>query len=430
MKWIRGQKVKVQELIKQSQLIIGTSINMQVHTALDMVCFGVNEADQIVDDRYFIFYNQLCAPEGSIQKLKEVGAENSRFLIDFSKLPSTIKKIVIAVAIDGNVTMGNMKQGELRLYEGSQEIGVFAFEGTEYQKEKALILAEIYEKDHLWRMNFIARGFDGGLSVLLKHYGGEENDVQPTSIAQVTPTKSETKKVSLTKAEEVQKIVLEKSPYLIDLTKKATVSLEKKGLLEEIARVALVIDRSGSMNHQYRNGDVQKIFDRVLPLALMFDDDRELDVWTFADEYRRLTSITIDNIKDYVETEAGGWKRWNVGGCNNEVPVLRDVINTYKTSKVPAYVIFISDGGVHNSAKIKQMIIEASAYPIFWQFVGIGGKNYGILEKLDTIENRIVDNVNFFSLDNIKQLSDEALYNKLLNEFPLWIKAARQKHII
>ncbi|QEH71000.1 VWA domain-containing protein [Cellulosilyticum sp. WCF-2] len=30
----------------------------------------------------------------------------------------------------------------------------------------------------------------------------------------------------------------------------------------------------------------------------------------------------------------------------------------------------------------------------------------------------------------MNQLSDEALYNKLLNEFPMWIKVARQKHMI
>lgn len=432
MKFIRGQKVKVADLIGDSRLVISTYIEMNTKTELDMVCFGVNEKDQIADDRYFIFYNQLCAPEGSIQKIKEIGSENSRFLIDFSKLPSTIKKIVVAVAVDGELCMSHMKQGSFSLLEENREIGKFTFEGTDYQAEKALILVEIYEKDGVWRINFIGRGFNGGLSTLLKSYGGEENEANGVNEVkkQVAQNKPPTSRVSLSKIEEVQKIVLEKSPYLIDLAKKAAVSLEKKGLLEEVARVALVIDKSGSMNHQYKNGDVQKIFDRILPLALMFDDDKELDVWTFADEYRRLTSITVDNIKDYVETEAGGWRKWNVGGCNNEVSVLRDVIHTYQESRVPAYVIFISDGGVRNSAKIKQMIIEASVYPIFWQFLGIGGKNYGVLEKLDTLANRLVDNANFFSLDRIDQMSDETLYNQLLNEFPMWLKVAKQKKIV
>ncbi|KJR46304.1 tellurium resistance protein [Desulfosporosinus sp. I2] len=55
---------------------------------------------------------------------------------------------------------------------------------------------------------------------------------------------------------------------------------------------------------------------------------------------------------------------------------------------------------------------------MFWQFVGIGRENYGILEKLDTMESRVVDNANFFALDDIDRISDEQLYERLLNEFP------------
>ena len=43
---------------------------------------------------------------------------------------------------------------------------------------------------------------------------------------------------------------------------------------------------------------------------------------------------------------------------------------------------------------------------------------------------RIVDNCNFFSLDNITQLPDEHLYDLLLEEFPDWIKAAKHKGIL
>ena len=69
-------------------------------------------------------------------------------------------------------------------------------------------------------------------------------------------------------------------------------------------------------------------------------------------------------------------------------------------------------------------------YPIFWQFVGIGGSSYGILECLDTMSGRTVDNCNFFSLDDIKKISDAELYDRLLNEFPDWLRAAKAKGII
>ena len=67
---------------------------------------------------------------------------------------------------------------------------------------------------------------------------------------------------------------------------------------------------------------------------------------------------------------------------------------------------------------------------MFWQFVGVGGSNYGILEKLDTMEGRYVDNANFFALDDFKKVSNPDLYGRLLNEFPQWLREIRAKGMI
>lgn len=73
---------------------------------------------------------------------------------------------------------------------------------------------------------------------------------------------------------------------------------------------------------------------------------------------------------------------------------------------------------------------EASIYPIFWQFMGVGGSNYSILEKLDNMDGRVVDNANFFAIDDFDRVPDDELYERLLNEFPTWLKEARAKKII
>ncbi|WP_331459286.1 VWA domain-containing protein [Paenibacillus sp. FJAT-27812] len=53
-----------------------------------------------------------------------------------------------------------------------------------------------------------------------------------------------------------------------------------------------------------------------------------------------------------------------------------------------------------------------------------------MLKQLDTMEGRIVDNANFVHIDDIAAISDERLYDWLLNEFPSWLKAAKEKRII
>lgn len=80
--------------------------------------------------------------------------------------------------------------------------------------------------------------------------------------------------------------------------------------------------------------------------------------------------------------------------------------------------------------KIEQLLIKSSSTPIFWQFVGLGKADYGILRKLDKMRGRVVDNADFFALDDIDSVTDAELYDRLLNEFPSWLKQVRAKGIL
>lgn len=230
----------------------------------------------------------------------------------------------------------------------------------------------------------------------------------------------------------LEKKVAAAAPHLAKLAGKLVVSLGKKRLLYTVARAALVLDATGSMRAQYRDGKVQRIIDKIIPIAVHFDDDGELDVWTFAQKAKKFPSVTLSNVKDYIAREGGGYKNWlpDLGGTNNEPAVVKEVVEYFRDSALPAYVVFISDGGVASKTTMKKLLTEAAGLPIFWQFVGIGGKNYGILEELDTLSGRIVDNCNFFALDDIDAVSDEELYDRLLAEFPDWLAAAKEKGIV
>ena len=80
--------------------------------------------------------------------------------------------------------------------------------------------------------------------------------------------------------------------------------------------------------------------------------------------------------------------------------------------------------------QIKKLLLEASDQPIFWQFVGVRGKDYGILEKFDTLKDRYVDNANFFALDDFSSVPDEELYSRLLEEFPTWLAAIESNGVL
>lgn len=207
--------------------------------------------------------------------------------------------------------------------------------------------------------------------------------------------------------------------------------LEKKELSNLTSRVAVVMDYSGSMDNLYYNGTVQKILERLLPLALKFDDNGELETWIFSNDCYRLENITKDNYFNYIENE-NILNNYCMRGTHF-VPVMKDVVKKYikeEPCDLPTYVIFITDGENSDQSDTTKFIIENCKQPIFWQFVGIGNSLFMYLKKLDEMDGREIDNVNFFAIEDLLAGKDEDLYNKLLTEYPSWLNLAKSKGII
>lgn len=229
-----------------------------------------------------------------------------------------------------------------------------------------------------------------------------------------------TSKISLEKR-------LEEAPALVSLAKPITISLRKNRLEDCQAKVALAIDSSRSMYNSYANGAVQEIVNKILPLAVQFDDDGELDLWFYGTHCRSMPSVNLRNYREAVPSKPGDL---HIGMGNNEPLQMREIIRNYSSSKLPAYVVLISDGGVHQNKEIANLLISSSKLPIFWQFVGVGGRDYGILEDFDSLQGRLIDNCNFFALDDFRTISNDALYDRLLQEFPKWLEEAKKLGLI
>lgn len=253
-----------------------------------------------------------------------------------------------------------------------------------------------------------------------------KNNYQKENFNSTSSTSStNSSKLTLEKEESLKKLTLRKESI-------NKICLKKKELTDLTARVAVVMDYSGSMDTLYRNGTVQSVLERLLPLALKFDDNGELETWIFESRFKRLKDININNYYDYIKNE-DILRKYDMGGTNY-APVMRDVLNKYTkedpSDTIPTLVLFLTDGDNFDKKQTEEVIKKASKYPIFWQFVGLGNSRYSFLESLDEMEGRYIDNANFFAVNNINKISDDELYSKLLNEYPSWIKEAREKNIL
>lgn len=382
---------------------------------INLTAFVVNADGKAENDSDVVFYNQPQHPTGIarfVAPKESKGRKQHCIEFDFSRAANDLARIAITLTEDANSHFGNVSGLLANVTTETDEIQLVPHF---FRTEKGIIVAELYRRQGTVKVRSVWQGYASGLAGLCQEYGIDVAD-------EASPA---TSPLSLEKRLE------QEAPHLVSLAKAASISLEKHDLQTTVARVCLVLDASGSMHQQYKTGRVQELLDRVLPLALHFDDDGSFEVWAFHNEPKQLPPVTLANIKGYIDHVDGGWRKW-YGGANDEPKVMRKVIDFYRAdpNASPAYVLFVSDGGVHKNKEIKALMTQAAQYPIFWQFMGLGGRNYGVLEKLDTMTGRMVDNCGFFSVDDLHELPDDQLYDRLLNEFPDWLREATTKGII
>ena len=111
-------------------------------------------------------------------------------------------------------------------------------------------------------------------------------------------------------------------------------------------------------------------------------------------------------------------------------PLTGPTLGTLHGRTDPTLVLFFTDGGFAKKKEITKLISKASKRPAFWQFVGIGDNDFGVLTQLDELSGRTVDNVGFFPVTDIDRIDDAELYRRLLSEFPDWLRAARAAGIL
>ncbi|MFC4032548.1 TerD family protein [Streptomyces polygonati] len=173
----RGHKAKISDLTAGTDLYVGVNI-AGPGLAFDISCFGLDAEEKLSDDRYFIFFNQPKSPEESIQLLGAQSGDTESFRVTLDRVPSAVRKLSFTATIDGDGRMSQVGPGYLRIVAGGQEVARYAFTGSEFSTERAVMLADVYLKD-VWRFAAVGQGFDGGLDALLRNFGGEVAEEEP-----------------------------------------------------------------------------------------------------------------------------------------------------------------------------------------------------------------------------------------------------------
>ncbi|MFF3948654.1 VWA domain-containing protein [Streptomyces sp. NPDC001902] len=432
---------------------------------------------RVRSDADFVFYNQPAHASGAVRhagKQAGPGPASDALDVDLARVETAVERIVLCASADGG-TFGQVPGLRLRLLDARNgaEIARFDMLAT---TETAFLGGELYRRGGVWKFRAVGQGYASGLAGLATDFGISVDTPQtpeaPVAPAAAPPPPQYPRPplpvtvppppplpaaaappppaVRLTKGEEHLPPDMRKRLSL--RKEQVAVSLRKHGAAGVVARVILVLDASGSMAGLYARGVVADVVERMAAVAAQLDDDGEMQAWTFASHPARLPDLRIAELPLWLRLhvrvgelslfgrpkkprhglQPGQVDMRFVGIQNEEQKVIGEVrafVRAHPTA-APTLVLFFSDGGVYRNAQIEQQLREAVEEPVFWQFVGLGRANYGVLERFDTLPGRRVDNVGFFAVDDIATVPDAELYDRLLSEFPSWMAAARQAGIL
>ncbi|MFI8890709.1 DEDDh family exonuclease [Streptomyces paradoxus] len=142
----------------------------QTSCEIDVVAFVVDDDEQVCFDEDFVFYGAPENPGGTV-RLHSDGPTEQTIGVDLAALPPSARKVVVAAAIDGSPTFGDV--GAIHISSGPGPSAAPLVQATldAATTERTLLLAELYRRGPLWRLRTVGQGYDQGLGAVARSYG-------------------------------------------------------------------------------------------------------------------------------------------------------------------------------------------------------------------------------------------------------------------
>ena len=187
---VKGQRVSLDNSMKLALVGLGWDTNRYDGGGefdLDASAFLLGENGKLQNDEDFIFYNNLESRNKAVvhtgdNRTGEGDGDDEVIMIDFSKIPSDVKKIAICVTIHNaeaqGLNFGQVSNAYIRIAKLADEFDtvgepVLKFDlEEEFSIETGLVVAEIYQKNGEWKFNAVAAGYQGGLEAIVRSFGG------------------------------------------------------------------------------------------------------------------------------------------------------------------------------------------------------------------------------------------------------------------
>ncbi|OKI95821.1 hypothetical protein AMK10_09075 [Streptomyces sp. CB02058] len=147
----------------------------QTDCEIDIVAFVVDEDEQVSFDEDFVFYGAPENPAGTVRVLGD-GPTEQTVDVRLGALPPSTRRVVVAAAIDGALTVGDIGAIQITAAPGTSAAPLAQSTLDAATTERTMLLAEFCRRGPLSRPRAVGQGYDHGLGTLAHGCGADVSD--------------------------------------------------------------------------------------------------------------------------------------------------------------------------------------------------------------------------------------------------------------
>lgn len=182
----KGQKID----IGLSKITVGLGWDPNEGTGhdfdLDASAIMIDTTRKLLGEEYFIFYNNLKSPDGSLEHTGDDpdgkssdGADDEAIRVDLNKIDNKVNEILFVVTIEDferrKQNFGQVRNSYIRIVdeESNQEIAKYELD-EDFSVETGVEFGRLYKRNGQWKFEASGIGYRADLGFFLeKYYSGQ-----------------------------------------------------------------------------------------------------------------------------------------------------------------------------------------------------------------------------------------------------------------
>ena len=148
---------------------------------LDASVIGCDANGKVISDSYFVFFNNLKSPDGSIEHTGdnttgEGDGDDEAIKVNLAAVPAEIDKVVFIVSIyeadTRGQSFGQVRNAYIRVLNQTDNAEIARYDLSEdASSETAMVFAELYRNAGEWKFRAVGQGYATGLRGIALDFG-------------------------------------------------------------------------------------------------------------------------------------------------------------------------------------------------------------------------------------------------------------------